>query len=340
MAVKELSYEEIKRSIVNKQFAPVYFFQGDEPYFIDQLTNLLVAHVLNDSERDFNQTIVYGSETDVYTVINAAKRFPMMSAYQLVVVKEAKNMKNIEELVHYVQKPLSSTVLVVNYKYTKLDGRKKLAGAVKEKGILFESKKIYESRVPGFITSFLQEKGYAIEPKASQMISDYLGTDLSKLSNELDKLCIAMQSTNQKRVTPELVEANIGISKDFNNYELQSAIAQRDVLKANRIIRYFDQNPKDNPIIMTLTVLYGFFSNLMICHFEADKSKPNLMNQLSLRFDFQFTDYQNAMRCYNAFKTMEIIALLRQFDAKSKGVDCPSTSSGELLTELVYKIIH
>ena len=340
MAARELTYEEIRQNIKNKQFAPVYFFQGEEPYYIDELTKLLTEHVLDESERDFNQTVVYGSDTDVHAVITAAKRFPMMAERQLVVVKEAKSMKNIEELVHYVQNPQPSTVLVVNYKYAKLDGRKKLAGTIKEKGILFESKKIYENKVPGFIASYLQERKHTIDPKASQMMTDYLGTDLSKLSNELEKLCIAMQSTSQMRVTPELIEANIGISKDFNNYELQSAIAQRNALKANRIIRYFDQNPKDNPMVVTLTVLYGFFSNLMICHFENDKAKPNLMNQLGLRFDFQFADYQHAMSHYNAFKTMEIIALLRQFDAKSKGVDCPSTPSGQLLTELVYRIMH
>ncbi len=340
MAVKELTYEEIKSSILKKQFAPVYFFQGEEPYFIDQLTDLLIENVLEDSERDFNQTILYGSETDVYAVISTAKRFPMMSKYQLIVVKEAKGLKNIEELSHYVQHPLQSTVLVINYKYGKLDGRKKLSGEVSSKGVLFESKKIYENKIPGFVVAYLQQKGYTIDTVSSQMLSDFLGTDLSKLSNEMDKLCISLSSSTQKRITPELIEQNIGISKDFNNYELQNAIAGREILKANRIINYFEQNPKDNPIIVTLTVLYGFFSNLMICHFENNKSEASLMNVLGLRFSFQFKDYQQAMRNYNAFKTMEIISLIRLCDAKSKGVDNVSASPGELLKELVYKIMH
>lgn len=340
MAARELTYEEIMRGIKAKQFAPVYVLQGDEPYYIDRLTDELIANVLDDSERDFNQTIVYGSDTDVNTVMTAAKRYPMMAARQLVVVKEAKGLKSIEDLHYYVQNPQPSTVLVINYKYAKLDGRKKLAGIVKEKGVLFESKKLYENKIPGFISTHLQTKGYTIDAKSSQMISDYLGTDLSKIANELDKLCIALSVSGQKRVTPELIEENIGISKDFNNYELQSAIARRDILKANRIIQYFDQNPKDNPIIVTLTVLYGFFSNLMICHFENDKSEANLMKALGLRFNFQFADYQSAMRVYNAFKTMEIIALLRQYDAKAKGVDNVSASQGELLKELAFKIMH
>lgn len=340
MAARELTYEEIMRGIRSKQFAPVYVFQGEEPYYIDLLTDCLIEHALDDSERDFNQTIVYGAETDVATVITAAKRFPMMAARQLVVVKEAKGLKNIDNLHHYVQNPNPSTVLVISYKYDKLDGRKKLALAVKETGVIFESKRVYENKLPAFIASYLQDRGFVIDAKSAQMIADYLGADLSKIANELDKLCIAMSAAIQKRVTPELIEENIGISKDFNNYELQSAIARRDILKANRIVHYFDRNPRDNPIIVTLTVLFGFFSNLMICHFEKDKSEANLMKVLGLRFNFQFADYQSAMRIYNAFKTMEIISLIRQFDARSKGVDNSSASQGELLKELVFKITH
>ncbi len=340
MAAKELTYEEIERSILNKKFSPVYFFQGEESYFIDQLTELLIRNVLDDSERDFNQTLVYGSETDVYTVITAAKRFPMMSAYQLVVVKEAQGLKNIDELVHYVKNPLKSTILVLNYKYGKLDGRKKLSGEVAKTGIIFESKKLYENKIPSFITSYLQKKGIGIDAKSAQMLTDFLGADLSKLSNELDKLIITLSGGSQKRITPELIEQNIGISKDFNNYELQSALAIRDILRVNRIINYFEHNPKNNPLVVTLSVLYGFFSNLMICHFSPDKSEAALMNLLGLRFNFQVKDYLSAIKIYNAFKTMEIISLIRTFDAKTKGVDNPSTPDGELLKELVYKIMH
>lgn len=336
---KDLTYEEIRGGIMNNKFMPVYMFQGEEPYFIDQLTDLLIERVLDDSERDFNQTLVYGSDVDVATVINASKRFPMMSERQLVIVKEAQNLKNIEELVHYVKQPLKSTVLVLNYKYGKLDGRKKLAGEIEKNGILFESKKIYENKIPSFIASYLQPKQVTIDPKSAQILTDYLGNDLSKLTNELDKLIISL-SENQRRITPELIEKNIGISKDFNNFELQSAIAARDIVKVNRIIRYFQQNPKNNPMVVTMTVLYNFFSNLMICHFANNKSENNLMPLLGLRFSFQLTDYMKAMKNYNAFKTMDIIALLREYDAKSKGVGNVSTPDGELMKELMYKIMH
>ncbi len=336
---KELTYEEIKGGILNNKFMPVYMFQGEEPYFIDQLTELLIERVLDDSERDFNQTLVYGSDVDVATVINAAKRFPMMSERQLVVVKEVQNLKNIEELIHYVKQPQPSTVLVLNYKYGKLDGRKKLAGEIDKAGILFESKKIYENKVPAFISSYLQSRQVTIDPKSAQILTDYLGNNLSKLTNELEKLIISLPE-NQRRITPELIEANIGISKDFNNFELQSAIAIRDVLKVNRILKYFRENPKSNPMVVTLVTLYNFFSNLMICHFSKDKSERALMALLELRFPFQLTDYMNALRVYNSFKTLDIIALLREYDAKSKGVGNTSVSDGDLMKELVYKIMH
>jgi len=336
---KELTYEEIKGGILNNKFMPVYMFQGEEPYFIDQLTELLIERVLNDSERDFNQTLVYGSDVDVATVINAAKRFPMMSERQLVVVKEAQNLKNIEELIHYVTQPQPSTVLVLNYKYGKLDGRKKLAGEIAKVGILFESKKIYENKVPAFITSYLQPRQITIDPKSAQILTDYLGNNLSKLTNELEKLIISLPE-NQRRITPELIEANIGISKDFNNFELQSAIAAREILKVNRILKYFRENPKSNPMVVSLTVLYNFFSNLMICHFSKDKSENALMTLLDLKFSFQLADYTKALRIYNSFKTLEIIALLREYDAKSKGFGNTSVSEGDLMKELAYKIMH
>lgn len=339
--VKDLTYEEIKGGILNNKFMPVYLFQGEESYFIDQLTELLIERVLDDSERDFNQTLVYGSDVDVATVINAAKRFPMMSERQLVVVKEAQNLKHIEELIHYVKQPQPSTVLVLNYKYGKLDGRKKLAGEIAKIGILFESKKIYENKIPTFIISYLQSRQVTIDPKSAQILTEYLGNNLSKLTNELEKLIISLPE-NQRRITPELIEANIGISKDFNNFELQSAIAGRDILKVNRILKYFRENPKSNPMVVTLVTLYNFFSNLMICHFSKDKSERALMALLELRFSFQLTDYMNALRVYNSFKTLDIIALLREYDAKVKGFgnNTSTTNEGELMKELAYKIMH
>jgi DNA polymerase-3 subunit delta len=336
---KELSFHEIKGNIQLKKFMPVYLFQGEESYFIDQLTELLIGNVLDDSERDFNQTIFYGLETDAPTVINACRRYPMMSERQLVIVKEAQGLKNIDDLIHYVKHPLSSTVLVLNYKHGKLDGRKKLGLEIAKIGIAFESKRMYDNKIPDFIVTYLRDKAVSIDAKAAQLLTDYLGNDLSKLTNELDKLCIILPP-NQKRITPEIIENNIGISKDFNNFELQKAIATNDVLKANRIAKYFEQNPKSNPLVVTLTVLFGFFSNLMICQFQTNQSQANLMNVLGFRYDIQVADYMVALRNYKPIKTMDNIALIREYDAKGKGVDNASATEGQLLIELIHKLMH
>ncbi|MDR0682723.1 MAG: DNA polymerase III subunit delta [Dysgonamonadaceae bacterium] len=336
---KDLSFNEIKGNIQSKKFMPVYLFQGEESYYIDLLTNLLIAFVLDESERDFNQTIVYGMETDVATIINACRRYPMMAERQLVVVKEAQGLKNIDDLIYYVKNPLKSTVLVINYKYGKLDGRKKLSGEIAKTGIVFESKKIYENKIPNFIIDYLCKKQIGIEIKTAQVLTDYLGNDLNKITHELDKLSIALP-VNQKRITEDLIEKNIGISKEFNNFELQKAIAFRDVVKANRIAFYFEQNPKNNPLILTLNVLFGFFVNLMICQFEKDQSKTRLMQILGFKWDIQITDYMEAIKNYKPIKTMKNITLIREYDAKGKGVGNSSVPQGELLIELLYKLMH
>lgn len=336
---KDKSFVEIKRDIDNNIFAPVYLFQGEEPYFIDQLTDALIDKVLDESERDFNQTLVYGSETNAPTVINACKRYPMMAERQLVVVKEAQAMKDIYDLIHYVKSPLLSTVLIINFKYGKLDGRKPLGKEINNIGVSFESKKYYDNQIPGFIVSYLQNKSITIEPKAAQLLTDYLGADLSKLTNELDKLALLLPAGNP-RITPLLIEQNIGISKDYNNFELQKAIANRDVLKANQIAYYFEHNQKNNPFILSLNVLFNFFANLMICQFQENKSQENVKQVLDLRFDMQAYDYMSAMRNYKPVKTMANISLIREYDGKGKGFNNPGTPPGKLLTELIYKLMH
>jgi DNA polymerase-3 subunit delta len=336
---KDLGFEEIKGNIRTKKFAPVYLFQGEEGYFIDQLTQLLIENVLDDSERDFNQSVFYGLDSDVGSIISACKRFPMMSERQLVVVKEAQGLKNIDDLVHYVKQPLHSTVLVINVKHGKLDGRKKLSGEIAKAGLVFESKKLYENQIPSFITTYLRDRNVKIDLKAAQLLTDYLGNDLSKLTNELEKLIISLPDKNAT-ITSLLIEKNIGISKDYNNFELQKAVASKDILKANRIAFYFEQNPKNNPLVMTLSLLFNFFSNLMICHYEKNKTEANLMTLLGFRFTLQITDYMQALRNYPPMKTLQIISLIREFDAKSKGVGNSSVPDGALLKELIYKITH
>jgi len=340
MAKKENTFEEICRDIVAKKFQPVYILMGEEPFFMDRITDLLIENVLAESERDFNQMIMYGADTDAAMIINAARRFPMMSEYQLVVVREAQLVRDIELLTNYVKNPLKSTVLVVNYKYKNLDRRKTLAAATEKNGILFESKKIPDYKMPGFIVSFMQQRSIGIDQKAAQMLSDFLGNDLSRLSKELDKLVLILPEKAPKRVTPELVEQNIGISKEYNNFELIKALAVKDVLKANRIAQYFEKNPKSNPIQMTLPVIFNYFSNLLICYYTKDRSETGLMTALGLRGTFQVKDYMTGLRNYPAMKVFNLISDIRTTDARSKGVDNSSASDADLLKELLYKILH
>lgn len=334
-----MTFEQIKAEIQARKFRQVYLLMGDEPFFIDQLTEMLIDTVLPEEERDFNQTILYGAETNVPTVIALARSFPMMSDYQLVVIKEAQNLSKIDDLSIYVQNPLKSTILVINYKGGTIDKRKKLWAEVEKHGVSLESAKIPDYKMPVFITSYLQSKGLTTDSKAAQMLTDYLGNDLNKLANEVDKLLIALPAT-QRQITAEIIEQNIGISKDYNNYELLKAIIDKDTFKVNQIADYFEKNPKNNPMIVTMSVVFNFFSNLMICYWAKDKTDKGLATELGFRNPYQGKDYALAVKKYNAFKCMEIISLLRIYDAKCKGVDNTSTPDGELLKELLYKITH
>lgn len=339
MAKKEYTYEEICKDIRQKKFLPIYFLMGEEAFFMDQITELVIENALEESERDFNQLILYGADTDVATILNAARRFPMMSKYQLVIVREAQMLRNIEELTFYAKKPLESTILVINHKYKTLDRRKSLASAIEKVGVLFDSKKVPDYKLPGFITSYLQQRKIGIDPKASQMLADFLGNDLNKLTKELEKLMLVLP-VDQRRITPELVEQNIGISKEYNNFELIKAIALKDILKANRIVQHFEKNPKSNPIQMTLPVLFNYFTNLLICYYTADKSDASLMQAMGLKSSFQLKDYQQGLRNYPPMKVFNLIGDIRTCDAASKGINNISSTDGELLKELLYKILH
>ena len=336
---KETTYEVIARDLKNRIYKPVYYLMGEESYYIDKISEYIAQTVLTDEEKEFNLTVVYGSDTDVATVINAAKRYPMMAERQVVIVKEAQQLKSIEELVYYVQKPLQSTVLVLCHKNGTIDRRKKLAAEVEKVGVLFESKKLKETQLPGFITSYLKRKSVDIEPKASEMMAEFVGADLNRMAGELDKLVITLPQ-GVTRVSPEQIELNIGISKDYNNYELRSALVVKDVLKANKIIKYFEENPKTNPIQMTLSVLFGFFSNLMLAYYAPEKTEQGIAAQLGLRSPWQAREYIMAMRQYSGVKVMQIIGEIRYCDARSKGVGNSSLSDGDLLRELIYVILH
>lgn len=334
------TFETIKRDIINKKFAPIYLLMGDEAFFIDQISNLLVDNVLTDEEKDFNLTTFYGVDSDVNNIIASARRFPLMSKHQLIVIKEAQELNKFDTLDVYAKNPLSSTVLVINYKHKKVDGRRALVKNINSHGgIVFESKKLYDNQVPPYIKSYFADKKIRIDDKSAQMITDFVGNDISKLNQELQKLQISLPEGNNT-ITSELVERNIGISKDFNNFELLKAVVSKDVLAANRIAEYFDKNPKDNPTIVTISLLFNYFSNLLECFWLPQKNEQSVMSALGLRSAFFARDYMTGLRNYNAMKVMNIISDLRIFDAKTKGIGNVSVSSGELLKELLYRIMH
>ena len=341
MAKKEHTYEEICGEIKARKFYPVYFLMGEEPYFMDRITDLLLNTVLKEDEQDFNRIILYGADSKVTDVLNAARRYPMMSDYQLVVVREAQLIDKLELLVNYVKNPLQSTILVINYKYKPFDRRKALALAFEKNGILFESKKIPDYKMADYIAQTMRQRSIETERKAAQMLADFLGNDLDVLNRELDKLLILLANQPVKRITPELIERNVGISKDFNNFELQSAMANKHILKANRIAQYFERNPKNHPIQSTLSVLFNYFSNLLICHYATDKTETGLMKTLGFRFPIQVKDFQIGLRNYKAMKVFQAIHEIRLADARSKGIDATSSlTDGDILKELLYKILH
>ncbi len=333
------TYDSIRNDIRERHFYPIYLLMGEEAYFIDAITELLVDTVLTETEKDFNFYTYYGVDSDVNTIIATARRFPMMAERQLVVVKEAQQLNNLELLDLYAKQPMPSTVLVINYKHGNIDRRKAFVKKISEVGVLFESKKLYENQIPPFITSWFREKGIAIDFKSAQMLTDHVGNNLSQLIPQLQKLEISLDD-DDRRVTSELIEKNVGISKDYNNFELLKAIINKDVLMANRIVNYFGTNPKDYSIMATVSVLFNYFSNLLECFWLPRKDEQSIMNALNLRSAYFVRDYLVGLRNFNARKVMTIISNLRTFDARSKGVDNASASQGELLKELVYRIMH
>lgn len=311
---------------------------GEEPYYIDQISDYMQNNLLDESQREFDLTVVYGKDTDMTSIVNAAKRYPMMSPFQVVIVKEAQLIKDWEPLQYYINKPLHSTILVFCYKYGTPDKRKKWVQDIAKSGIVFESEKLRDYEMGAWISEYAKNKNVTVDEKAIVMLTEFLGTDLSKVANELDKLLLTKPADN-KRITPEHVEKNIGISKDFNVFELQAALINKDVLKANRIVRYFADNKKANPMQMVLPQLFGFFGNLMMYHYLPDKSQGVVAGELKINPYF-VRDYQKAAQVFGAWKTMNIITWIRETDARSKGIESNGVEDGELMKELVFKILH
>ncbi len=318
-------------------YKPVYFLSGEEPYFIDQISDFIEKKVLDESEKEFNQTVLYGRDTDVGTIVGEAKRYPMMSDKMVIIVKEAQNIRNIEDLDSYIANPLDSTILVICYKYKTLDKRKAFPKTVAKKGILFESKKLYDNKIPDWISAYLKDKKYTVSPKSSQLLTEYLGNDLGKISNELDKLMINLPPGTE--ITPDHIQMNIGISKDFNTFELNDALTKKDVVKANRIINYFAANSKEHPLVLTISSLNSFFVKLLRYHGLEDKSKESAAKALGVH-PFFVGDYIAAARNYPMQKLKAIAGYLREYDLRSKGIDNASADDGALMKELIWKILH
>ncbi len=318
---------------------PIYFLMGEEAYFIDKISDYIEKNVLSEDEKGFNQMVLYGRDVAVEEIISNAKRFPMMAEKQVIIVKEAQDLsRTIEKLISYVENPQPTTVLVINYKYKKLDARKKLAKTIKKKGfVLFESKKMYENQIGDFIRKNLSSKDYKIEPKAVMMLVEFLGTDLSKINNELNKLMIVL--SNETVISPQDIETNIGISKDYNNFELRKAISKKQIVKANKIINYFKENERANPLVVTISLLNDLFTKLLLLHGLSDKSQNNVARKLGVN-PFFVTEYFDASKNYPMRKVSQIISMLHEADMKSKGVGASLYAKDDILKELLFKIMH
>lgn len=315
---------------------PIYFLMGEEPYYIDKLTEYIENNILSEDEKGFNQTVIYGRDATIEDIVSNAKRYPMMAERQVVVVREAQELsRTIDKLESYAENPQPTTVLVVAYKYKTLDKRKKLVKLIAKNGVLLESKKLYENQVGTWIQRLLQGSGYSIEPKANAMLVEFLGNDLSRISNELDKLQIILPKGHT--ITPKDIEYNIGFSKDFNVFELQNAIGSKDQLKAYKIAQYFADNPKDNPLVVTVSLVFGFFVKILKYHGLKDKDPRAAAPVLGVN-PFFMKDYEIALRNYPMKKVSSIVASLREIDVKSKGVGANSLSNHDLLKEMLVKI--
>lgn len=334
-----MDYQTLVSEIRKKQFRPIYFLMGEEPFFIDKLTDLIEAQALQEEERSFNQSILYGADTNIAEIISEAKRFPMMAERVVVIVKEAQQLRNLDALEAYAEQPQPSTVLVFAYKHKKLDKRKKVAKVLAKKHVLFESKRVYDNQVPSYVEKLLKAAHFQASPKAVQMIAESLGTDIGRIDSEINKLKLIVPEGST--INEDTVEANIGISKDYNNFELCAAINTNNFGKALRIQRYFAANPKDNPLVLTMGILYRNFRILMIM--AQLKSQGAAADQLAKQAGvspWQAKEYLPALPNYPVRRIARIIGYLRETDLKSKGVQNSTTSDAELLKELLFKIFY
>lgn len=346
-----LSYEQVMGKLKKKDFSAVYLLHGEESFYIDRIADFIAEHALSESEKSFNLTVLYGKDADPMQVTDCARRYPVMAERQVILLKEAQQMRDLDGLEKYFAHPVHSTVLVICHKHGKVDGRKKAIKLVEKIGVVFESKKLYDNQVPAWIGQYLQERGRSIDPDAGQLLAEYLGTDLAKISNELDKLLLNLPAGAP--VTKKAIEENIGISKEFNVFELQTALATRDAGKAMRIGQYFAANPKENPLVKVVGSVFGFFSTLYVAQFHRNatdrdlvgalfmpNAKPEELNSSWQRLSWKLRDYKTALRHFDRPQTEKAIAVLHEYDLKSKGLGSDGTDDGELLREMLWKLLH
>lgn len=336
-----MSAQSILKDIQQRKFKPLYLLHGEEAYYIDLISDYIENNVLTEGQKGFDQTILYGKDTDFSTIVSAAKRYPMMSDYQVVIIKEAQGLKwkgDDAFLTKYIDQPTPTTILVFAFKHGKFDKRTKLYKAIEKKGVVFESEKLYDNKVAPWISEELQRNGQKIHPQAAALMADYLGTDLSKIANEVQKLVLNVPK--DREISVQDIEQNIGISKDFNVFELNSALGKREVLKAVQIVDYFASNPKSNPFVVVIGSLAGYFTKLLKYHYLPDKSSAIVAKELGVH-PFFTKEYDIAARNFNRRKLFDIMAVLREYDLKSKGLNAgPNTSDGELMREMIFRILN
>jgi len=333
-----MNFEQIVSDLKNRIYKPVYLLHGEEPYFIDVITDFIADNVLSDTEKAFNQTIFYGKDVDAVAIVEAARRFPMMANQQVIIVKEAQQIKNFKPLESYMVSTVPSTILVLAYKYKKFDKRTKLAKEIDQKGVLFESSKLYFNKIIPWIGSFLDEQAVVIQPRAAALIADCLGSDLSRIASELQKL-ISILPEGSRQITEDMVKDNIGIHRDFNVFELQKALGMRDSFRAYQIVDYFAKAPKDHPLVFVITQLFDYFNRLIIYHSLTDKSKNNLAAELGVSPYF-IDEYTAAASNYSLPRLIHVVSVLRSCDLKSKGIDTGTIDDGDIMKEMVFKILH
>lgn len=333
--------EIILRQLKDRIFHPVYFLEGEEPYYIDLVSDYIEHHVLPESERSFNQTILYGKDTSIKEIRQRAMNYPMFSNYQVIIVKEAQLLKKWDELLSYLEEPVKTTILVICYRYENIDKRTKTGKLLKESNhtLLLTTTKLYDNQVPEWIVGFLKEKGYSIQPQASALLVEYVGNELSRIANELEKLML--NTASGKVISLDDIEKNIGISKEYNTFELSKAIGSKDVLKANRIVSYIIANPKSNPMVLILGSLYSYFSKIYLLNESMPATDAGIASLIGVRnYPSVISEYRTAAKNFPARKAKQVIRLLHEFDLRSKGVNTAGINEGDLVKELVYEILH